>query len=147
MVVAVLGVVVLLAVAVLVGKTVLGGSGPAGSGAGQGLSGLAAAGNPQVAAMRSDVLSVATAEEDSFTAAQTYSAASGAGGQLKVGTTAVRLSAAGESVTVVLSPSHLAYCIRATRTPAGGGDPQVVVYVSSTGGLQPALVTTCPATF
>ena len=70
-----------------------------------------------------------------------------ASGSLRVGTSPLRLSAPGETVTVVLSPTHLAYCIRAARTPAGGGAPQVVVYVSSTGGMQPAIVTGCPTSF
>jgi hypothetical protein len=144
---AALGVVVLLVAAVLLGKSFVGGSGSTDTGSSQGISGLSVAGNPQVAAMRSDVLSIATAEEQTYADTQAYAAATGAGGPLRIGKTPVRLSAAGENVTIVLSQSRLAYCIRAARVPAGGGDPQVVVYVSSTGGMQPSLVTTCPASF
>jgi hypothetical protein len=140
------GALALLVVAVLVGKNALGGSAAPDTGT-QGVAGLIGQGNPQVAALRSDVLSIATAEETEFSQAQGYVAASGAGGQLRVGVTPVRLSALGEAVTIVVSAARTSYCIKATRTPAGATQPQVVVYVSSAGGLQPSLVTACPAVF
>jgi hypothetical protein len=76
-----------------------------------------------------------------------FVAGAGAKGSLVLGGQKLRLSAPGETVSVVLSPSGVGYCIRAARTPAGGGAPQVVVYVSTHGGMQPPLVKTCPAAF
>ncbi len=139
---------VLLVGAVLVVKSLLGGSDSTGTGDGTGVTGgLLTPGNPQVAAMRTDVVNIATAEETVYTDTHGFVAAVSAKGSLALGGHAVRLSAPGESVRVVLGPSGTGYCIRATRTPAGGGTPQVVVYVSTLGGMQPAAVKTCPAAF
>jgi hypothetical protein len=140
-------VLLLLGGAVVFAKSMLGGSGGSPDDGSAGPGGLSAPGNPQVAAMKSDVLSIATAEETLYTDTQAFATGSSAGGSLQIGGHPVRLSAAGETVSVVVSPSRTGYCIRAARTPAGGGTPQVVVYVSTQGGLQPSLVTACPATF
>jgi hypothetical protein len=138
--------IVLLIGAVLVGKTVLGGSGDSGDGTGV-PGGLLTNDNPRVAAMKADVQSIAVEEENFFTGTQTFAAAKAAKGAVVVGGHSVRLSSADETVQVVLSPSGTGYCIRASRAPAGGGNPQVVVYVSTQGGLQPPAVTSCPAAF
>ena len=139
---------VLLVVAVLVGKSVLGGSGSSDSADPSGLTGgLLGAGNPQVAAMKADVLHIATTEETLYTERQLFVAGASGKGALVLGGQSVRLSSPGEAVQVVLSPSGVGYCIRAARTPAGGGAPQVVLYVSTQGGLQPPQVTSCPAAF
>ena len=60
---------------------------------------------------------------------------------------ALRLSSAEETVQVAVSPSGTGYCMRAARTPAGGGAEQVLVYISTQGGFQPPSVVTCPPTF
>jgi hypothetical protein len=140
--------VVLLVVAVLVGKSVLGGSGSSDGADPSGVTGgLLGPGNPQVAAMKADVLHIATTEETLYTDRQTFVAGASGKGGLVLGGQSIRLSSAGEAVQVVLSPSGVGYCIRASRTPAGGGAPQVVLYVSTQGGLQPPPVTSCPAAF
>ena len=132
----------------LVGKSVLGGSGSSDSADPSGLTGgLLGAGNPQVAAMKADVLHIATTEETLFTDRQVFVAGTSGKGGLVLGGQSIRLSSSGETVQVVLSPSGVGYCIRAARTPAGGGGPQVVLYVSTQGGLQPPQITSCPAAF
>ncbi len=139
---------VLLVVAVLVGKSVLGGSGSSDSADQSGVTGgLLGPGNPQVAAMKADVLHIATTEETLFTDRQVFVAGASGKGGLVLGGQSIRLSSSGETVQVVLSPSGVGYCIRAARTPAGGGGPQVVLYVSTQGGLQPPQITSCPAAF
>ena len=140
--------VVLLIVAVLVGRAVLGGSGSSDGADPSGVTGgLLGGGNPQVAAMKADVLHIANTEETLYTDRQTFVAGASGKGGLVLGGQSIRLSSAGEAVQVVLSPSGVGYCIRASRTPAGGGARQVVLYVSTQGGLQPPQLTSCPAAF
>jgi hypothetical protein len=131
----------------LVGVKLLagGGSAPASTDPTAGLGGGDARAN--VAAMEADVRSVAVAEETEFTEHQAYVAAASSGGRLTVGSQLVPLSAVGATTTVRVSPSRTAYCVVDRRTPLGGGAAQVVVYVSSAGGLQPRTVTACPTTF
>jgi hypothetical protein len=141
------GAAVLVVVAV-VGVKVLAGGGSPGS-AGSGPTGALGGGDARanVAAMKADVRSVADAEETEFTDHQAYVAAASTGNRLAVGSQLVPMSAIGATVTVALSPNRNAYCIVARRAPLGGGPTQVVVYVSSAGGLQAESVTACPATF
>lgn len=147
LVIAAAAVVVLLLGAVFVAKTALGGSDPSDTGDPAGVTGLLTPGNPQLAAMKADVLNVANAEESYFSDKQVFVAGTGAKGSMVLAGHQLRLSSAGETVSVVLSPSGVGYCIRAARAPVGGGALQVVVYVSTHGGLQPPLVKTCPAAF
>jgi hypothetical protein len=144
-VVAVVAAVAVLVGAVLAGKALLGGNGATDSSGGTG--GLLDQGNPRVVAMRADVQSIAAAEENVFTGAQTYTAVKTTSGPLHIDGRTLRLSSPQETVQVAVSPSGTGFCVRAARTPVGGGDAQVLVYISTAGGYQPPTVTTCPAAF
>jgi hypothetical protein len=142
---AVLAVLVLIAVVVkLVGSGDDGTPAPGTSGGGL-LSGNGQS-NPQVAAMRSDVISIASAEEEAFAQSQAYVAATSTAGTLVLAGQPLRLSAPGELVTVKVNQPGTAYCIVAQRVPAGGGAPQTAVYLSSAGGLSTSLAA-CPPSF
>ena len=134
--------------AVFAGRALLGGNGAISPDDGGGLSGgLLEQGNPRVVAMRGDVLSIANAEENVFAGSQTYAAVKTSKGTIVLGGRTMHLATADETVQVGVSPSGTGFCVRASRTPAGGGTPQVLVYISTQGGFQPPTVTTCPATF
>ena len=139
------------ALAVLVGgvfaaMSLFGGNGASDATGGAG-AGLLGEGNPRVVAMRADVQSIAAAEDNVFTGSQTYTAVKTTSGPLQLDGRALRLSSAEETVQVAVSPSGTGYCVRAARTPAGGGAEQVLVYISTQGGFQPPSVVTCPPTF
>lgn len=134
--------------AVLAGRALLGGNGATAADDGGALSGgLLAQGNPRVVAMRGDVLSIANAEENIFAGSQTYAAVKTSRGSIVLGGHTMHLATADESVQIAVSPSGTGFCVRASRTPAGGGADQVLVYISTQGGFQPPTVGTCPATF
>jgi Protein of unknown function (DUF2510) len=112
----------------------------------QGFNGIVGQQGPQVAAMKLDVQSVATAEETVFGDRQAYLPAASAGTSIQVGRVVQRLSTTGETVTVAVNPSGAAFCVDARRVPQGGGGVETVIYVSSLGGLQ-LTATSCPAAF
>jgi hypothetical protein len=131
---------------VLAGKALLGGSGGTDGSSGPS-GGLLDQGNPRVVAMRADVLGIADAEENVFAGTQSYAAVRTTKGPVVVAGHSIRLSSPQETVQVAVSPSGTGFCVRAARTPAGGGTEQVLVYISTQGGFQPPTITTCPAAF
>jgi Protein of unknown function (DUF2510) len=139
------------ALAVVVGgvfaaMSLFGGNGASDAAGGPG-GGLLGEGNPRVVAMRADVQSIAAAEDSVFTGSQTYTKVTTTKGPLQLDGRSMRLSSPEETVQVAVSPSGTGYCIRAARTPAGGGTEQVLVYISTQGGFQPPSVGTCPPIF
>jgi hypothetical protein len=142
-----IAVVVLLAAVLLVKGLVGAATSARSAGDDGGVDSGAAQGNVNVVAMKSDVLSVANAEETAFTQHQAYAPAASAGTHVGVGSQVLRLSAAGENLRVVIDREGVAYCVLASRAPRGGGAAQTVVYISSKGGLQSAAVRGCPSSF
>jgi hypothetical protein len=146
LVVAAVAAVAVLVGGVLAGKALLGGNGATDDTSGIS-SGLLDQGNPRVVAMRADVQSIAAAEENVFAGTQTYTAVRTTKGPVLIDGRTLRLSSPQETVQVAVSPSGTGFCVRAARAPVGGGDEQVLVYISTQGGYQLPTVTTCPAAF
>ena len=146
MVVAAVAAVAVLVGTVLAGRALLGGNGATDDTSGI-TGGLLDQGNPRVVAMRADIQSIAAAEENVFAGTQSYTAVKTTKGPVLVDGRTLRLSSPQESVQVAVSPSGTGFCVRAARAPVGGGDEQVLVYISTQGGYQLPTVTTCPAAF
>jgi hypothetical protein len=146
MVVAAVAAVAVLVGAALAGRALLGGNGATDDASGI-TGGLLDQGNPRVVAMRADIQSIAATEENVFAGTQTYTAVTTTKGPVLIDGRTLRLSSPQESVQVAVSPSGTGFCVRASRAPVGGGDEQVLVYISTQGGYQLPTVTACPATF
>jgi hypothetical protein len=103
-------------------------------------------GPASVAAAKLDALSLASAEETFFTDNQKYLAAGMTPAVVALGPVLVHLSAT-DSASVVLDPAGVGYCITVVSHSATSSAASTVVYVSTAGGLQSSVVTTCPASF
>jgi hypothetical protein len=99
-----------------------------------------------MAAARSDALSLAAAEETYYNDHQAYAAVPSASGIVVLDKSVAHLSA-DDSATVTVNPSGTGYCLLVTSTSPTSHASSTVVYVSTAGGLQPSLVTTCPANY
>ena len=116
-------------------------SGAAGSAQAGGSRGPAA-----VAAAKLDALSLASAEETFFSDHQKYLDVAATPGIVVLGAAVVHLSP-DDAATVRVDPAGVGYCIAVVSRSGTTGASSTVVYVSTAGGLQPSLVTTCPAAF
>jgi len=103
-------------------------------------------GPASVAAAKLDALSLASSEETFYADHQKYLAIASTPGVIALGSAVVHLSPT-DSASVVVDPAGVGYCISVVSRSATSSASSTVVYVSTAGGLQPNVVTSCPATF
>ena len=103
-------------------------------------------GPASVAAAKLDAQSLASSEETFFADHQKYLAVATTPGVIALGSAVVHLSPS-DSASVVVDPAGVGYCISVVSRSATSSASSTVVYVSTAGGLQPDVVTACPAAF
>lgn len=99
--------------------------------------------------IKSDLRTIAQAEETAFTDSQTYTAVATttANAAVPVPSTADSVKVSKDnSFTVTVNSAGTAYCIQGKNAKAS--DPtNGLFYISSLGGMQPNTTSACPATF
>ncbi|WP_369052266.1 type IV pilin protein [Kineococcus terrestris] len=90
--------------------------------------------------IKSDLKTIATAMETSYTDSGNYAAPTGTAPTLTVGTDTVKVTA-GNTFTVTVNADKTAYCILGSAD--AGKASQAWVYKSDQGGQQPSSVKTC----
>jgi type IV pilus assembly protein PilA len=103
-------------------------------------------GPASVAGAKLDALSLASAEETFYTDHQKYLPIATTPGILALGAVVVHLSPS-DSASITLDAAGVGYCISVTSRSATTSASSTVIYVSTAGGLQPNVVTSCPAAF
>jgi hypothetical protein len=99
-----------------------------------------------VTVAKADLLGVANAEEGYFSLKQAYVPVKPTTGLVDLGNFKVYLSPQ-DTVSVTLNPAGSAFCEVVTTTSPTTSASSKVVYISTAGGLQPAGITSCPASF
>jgi hypothetical protein len=103
-------------------------------------------GPASVASAKSDAHNLAAAEETVYADRQVYLAIPRSSGVVELGQTVVHLSAQ-NTASVALNPSGTGYCIVVVSKSPTTSASSTAVYVSTLGGLQASLLTTCPASY
>jgi Protein of unknown function (DUF2510) len=98
------------------------------------------------ASAKLDAQSLATAEETIYSERQAYLPVAATTAVISLGQTVVHLSPQ-NSASVAVNPSGTGYCILVVSKSPTSGASSTVVYVSTDGGLEPSVVTTCPASY